>query len=503
MKRALCFISAAFFVLTLAAAGTPKRGMVVFRFDDNKSPELWRELHTVFRKHGFNFSVAANPLWAQNPEQIKVMQEMVADGNEIMDHTPNHSHMKIIFKTAEEAKKYESHPGVESRKNNVLYLKTVFNKSYTWNKKLVISIKDNKIVSPDDTVKKHLHTQNFIVFPDGKIYGVNVKNKEYTICSAWGDPCRIADGENIEVIRSDRFGVQTSDDGLRLLAAVSVAMFEKFRLPRPECIVVAGGWGCFPHQTSLNRIYGKEFGYTCGTAVNYWFGVYDRPDPENERFAFSCEWNSPENYDLPELKKMLSDHIAKNRVVSMISHLWYNRVPGGKDELLKRNDQLLAWLKKKKIPVMTMSQAAKLLFDGNADRKYNVVPDPENDLDEDGRADGYEVVENTEFSGKSISRKSPGTLFMIKKLSGVSAGKNTISCKVYADPGTKLTLKTAVYKKNFPALERKLPVMEKFVKSSGEVVSFDLNIPKSSPAVDIELSTSGATRIMSVKMIAE
>ena len=40
MKRALCFIFAAFFVLTPAAAGTPKRGMVVFRFDDNKSPEL-------------------------------------------------------------------------------------------------------------------------------------------------------------------------------------------------------------------------------------------------------------------------------------------------------------------------------------------------------------------------------------------------------------------------------------------------------------------------------
>ena len=336
-------------------------GIVVFRFDDNKPVELWKELNLIFRKHGYNFSLAVSPL-KLTEKQAKVLKELQSEGNEIMDHTPTHSNMKISFPSVKEAEKYADHPGVECRINNVLCLKLAFDPNYRWNRKLKITVKDGKIISPDEKVKKELKNQNYLVFPDGKICGVKEKNGVYTICSAWDHPCKVADAENIEVIRSDRYGVQTTDDGLRLLAEISKEKFEVLGLGKPKCYVVAGGWGCYPNKENLWRVFGREYGYTCGTAVNRNFGVYGKSYSESDSFAIACSWNSPENRSVEELKKMITDYMEKNCMIPVLSHLWYQKVPGGKDELLKRYDELLGFLKEKNITVLTMSQAAEKVY---------------------------------------------------------------------------------------------------------------------------------------------
>ena len=495
MKKLFFTLIAAAMFFTLSA-DTPKRGIVVFRFDDNKSGELWRELNGVFRKHGFNFSLAVCPLSLKtDSDQAKALKELQSVGNEIMDHTPTHSNMKISFSNSVEAEKYALHPGVDHIEKSVVCLKLVFDPDYPHNKELDITVKDNRIISPDDEVKKHLRGQNYLVFPDGKIYGVDFRNGIYTICSAWGTACKVKDTENIRVIRSDRFGVQTSDDGLRLLAEVSKREFERLQLDRPTCYVVAGGWGCYPHQKSLMRVFGREYGYTCGTAVNYWFGVYDRPDRESGRFALACEWNSPENRSVDEMKKMIADYMAKNRVVPIISHLWFNRVPGGKTELLRRYDELLAFLKQKNIPVMTMSQAAEVLYDGKADKSYNVMPRLDVDLDGDGYPDGYEKVSGVKASGGKLFRADAGKLFEINKLTGITPGKNLFSCRVNGAEGTEITLETTLYKASYPVPERKLAPLKKIVKKSGEIITFELDIPASSPGTGLKMFSSQPVEI--------
>ena len=75
------------------------------------------------------------------------------------------------------------------------------------------------------------------------------------------------------------------------------------------------------------------------------------------------------------MKTLIADFTAKHRVMMMLSHMAAYRVPGGFRNFLKRYDELLKWVREKKIPVHTVSGWSRKLY-GEKERapQFNIMP---------------------------------------------------------------------------------------------------------------------------------
>ena len=484
-------------LLPLRAAPVPKQGAVAFRFDDNKTVDVLQQLNAVFQKHNAPISYAVNitrpvPAAVNDQEHIAVLKEIVRNGGEIMDHSPTHSCMQIIFPTPSDAEAVKNDPGVDHVEGNTAFLKYHFNEKYSRNKPMTVAIKGNQLLIPSDAVKMALRNEDFLVFPNGTVYGVHCTNGVYTLCSSYGRQIIVPDGENINVIRTDRWGLQVTDDALRLLARTSRVYFQKAGLPTPKVFIEPGGWGIFPSGAQLARIYGKEFGYIAGDAYNRWYGVYSRPDLASARFSLSPDWDSLERLDVSAAKKHIADLIAKHRVNIFISHLWFHNVPGGRDEFFRRHDELLAWLRAKNIPILTVSQCAERLFDQPADPEFNLMPPLTNDLDEDGVPDGYELSQDTELKNNALHREQTGEVFTIRRLSGIEPGINSFSCKITAPAGTLVTVRIGIYRENnSDKVDQWLPDLQFTPKETTELLTQTFSVPEWCPAIDVICTVKG------------
>lgn len=428
MRKTLGTAAAAviFGMMLQGFAATPKTGGIAFRFDDNQPIERWQKMAAVFEKHGFRFCMAINALGASGktgyPEQLA---KMAKNGYEVMDHTPEHTVIKLTMPSREAAESLAKEEYVHHVSGNTVYFKFLFDKNHSSCRPWTIAV-DGKKVTVTEGKWDRSDVSRYVVFPDGTIYLFAMHGSQPVLLNQFGeDKVNLPKTEGVKVVIASRNAFRIDDRALAEVAKRSRDLFQKMNLPAPRTFVTPGGWGLYPSVEQVACVYGKQFGYAAGDVFDpNWSSTYSgRPF---HRFSMSPFWNSLENLDVEKEKRVFADLLAKNYVIPVISHMWLHNLNNDFDKLLQRYDEFLAWVKAKQIPVRNMAEWADLLYDGKSDPAWNIFPSLTRDLNEDGRPDGYNdigkeaTLKNGELSGKGI-------LFYINSLSGFTPGKNTLS----------------------------------------------------------------------------
>ena len=425
MNTRLLALAAMVTAATVFGAGTPKKGGIAFRFDDNQPIENWKRMAAVFEKHGLRFSMGICPLEAsRNPEYAALLSDMARRGYEIMDHTPEHTVVKMTMDTPEAAQQLSGADFVNCVKDRTVYFKFRFNPSHPSCKPWVIGVKNGHEVTMEDGSWNDSDVSRYVVFPDGRIFLFAKHGEKPVLCNQYGEnDVQLPDMSGVKVTVANRDAFEIDDRALELLLQRSRDLFAKMGVPAPRTYVVAGGWGLYPSPEQLERTCGRKFGYASGTAFDAeWSSTYS--GRQLDRFAMSAYWNSLESFTVEQEKKLFADLLAKNYVIPVISHMWLHGVNNDFNELLRRNDEFLAWVKEKGILVKNHAEWADILYGNPADPQYNIFPSLACDLNDDQIPDGYDIKGGTPVKDGVISGK--GELFYISSLSGFSAGRNIL-----------------------------------------------------------------------------
>ena len=395
MRKTLWTAAAAvmFGILFQGSAATPKVAGIAFRFDDNQPIERWQKMAAVFEKHGYRFSMAINSLKAsKDPAYAEFLSKMAKKGYEVMDHTPEHTVIKLTMPSREEAEKLAKEDYVHHVSGNTVYFKFLFDKNHPSCRPWTISVADGKKVTVTEGKWDRSDASRYVVFPDGTIYLFALHGEQPVLLNQFGeDKVNLPKMDNVKVTIASRNAFRIDDRALAQVAGQSRDLFRKMNLPAPRTFVTPGGWGLYPSVEQVSRVYGKQFGYTAGDVFNpNWSSTYSgRPF---HRFSMSPYWNSLENLDVEKEKKAFADLLAKNTVIPVISHMWLHNLNNDFDKLLQRYDEFLAWVKEEKIPVRNMAEWADVLYDGKSDPAWNIFPSLACDRNKDGRPDGYDVI---------------------------------------------------------------------------------------------------------------
>lgn len=421
------------------AEATPKVGGIAFRFDDNQPIERWQKMAAVFEKHGFRFCMSINALDASRKAGYpEFLAKMAKNGYEVMDHTPEHTIVKLALPTQEAAEKLAKEEYVHHVAGNVVYFNFLFDKTHPSCRPWTISVDGKKVTVIDGKWDKS-DVSRYIVFPDGTIYLFALHGKQPVLLNQFGeDKVNLPKTENVKVVIASRNAFQVDDRALAQIAKRSRELFLEMKLPAPRTFVTPGGWGLYPPVEQVSRVYGKQFNYAAGDVFEpNWSSTYS--GRSFHRFCMSPFWNSLENLDVEKEKKVFANLLAKNYVIPVISHMWLHNLNNDFDKLLQRYDEFLAWVKAKQIPVHNMAEWADILYDGKSDPAWNIFPSLTRDLNEDNCPDGYDnigkdaTLKNGELSGTGIC-------FYISSLSGFTPGKNTLSLEGKSLNGKKTKL---------------------------------------------------------------
>lgn len=429
MKRFMMFLGTALLATQLCNGGEalqPKRGGICFRFDDNQPIERWQKMAQVFEKHGFRFSMAINSLQASKQAGYgELLADMAKRGYEVMDHTPEHTVITLTMDSPEEAAVFAKADFVEKVQGAKLFFKFIYNEKHP-STSLKISITQGKKIQvlAGNPINQNDYSK-YLVFPNGEIYLLAKNNADSVLYSKHGENnVNLADIAEVEVKMATRNAFRVDDRALALVAQRSKALFAKMGVPAPKTFITPGGWGLFPPADQLQRVYGQQFGYAAGDQFYpRWAGSYS--GKQIDRFRMSPYWNSLETNTVEREKALFADLLAKNYVIPVISHMWLHGVKD-LDELLQRNDEFLAWVKEKNIPVKNYAQWADELFGGKVDPTSNVFPALTTDLNDDGMPDGYNLDKTATWDKEKCLLSGKGSLFYISALGGIESGKNVV-----------------------------------------------------------------------------
>ena len=410
-----------------------KEGGLGFRFDDNQTAAKWRDMATVFEKHGFPLMMSLNygTLLSAPPELVAEIRRCAAAGHEVMDHTPCHALYRYRPVHPETLETLRNHPAVDHVAGGTVFFRYVVRPEHPTEE--YTGTVDGNVLKVSPETAKLLQKEWVIYSPERKTAFMTAKSGEnFELRSFW-------DERNVDLGKCGEFRFQIlrrfwdfgiHPDALQVLAEGTRAAAEQLNLPRPVTWIQPGGREPIIFAEDVREVYGREFGYSsAATYQNAAYKVYNEPDPERCRYAmqwgnFSLEKNTP-----AELKKRIADQVAKHYVLFGSSHMIVSQVPGGWEEYLQRHDELLEWCRKTGIPVRTQREWARRLYDPatKLDRAAEVMPALTLDRDGDGCPDGYDLGEDVIVRDGVLERRSPGRMFTVTRLSGMEKGTNRFS----------------------------------------------------------------------------
>ena len=425
MKKMMSLLLAAAFTGVVSGATNPEKAGICFRFDDNQPPERWQKMAEIFEKHGYRFSMAINSeKAAADPAYAKLLSDMAARGYEVMDHTPEHTIIKLTLPRAEVANALAKEDYVDYVHDRTVFFKFRFDRSDPGNREMVLSFDGNRILNGKESGLKQDDISRYLVFPDGSIYMIAPNKDEFKLLSKHcEDNVNLPKQENVKTILASRNAFQIDDRALEQIARRTQELHKKMNLPAPKTFITPGGWGLFPAAEQIQRVYGRQFQYSAGDAYYpEWGNCFS--GNQLDRYRMSPYWNSLETNDVSREKKLFADLLATNHVIPVISHMWLHGVNNNFEELLRRNDEFLAWVKAKKIPVKNYAEWAEILYNPSKDRSWNLFPQFDCDLNEDGIPDGFSLDKNSSVKDGVLTGK--GGLFYIRSLAGFTQGRNVI-----------------------------------------------------------------------------
>lgn len=466
-----------------AAAVSANADAVSFRYDDNQSVEIWQTLADVFRKHDARFGLSLIPcsFGADNAEWRKLICQLESEGFEIYDHTPQHNTLSMrLPEDSPLLKELANAPFVDHINGNKVCLKYYVGSS-TVIKTVKIDIRNkNQILCK--TPGAEIAHRAMLDFNGKQYYAV--KNKDILqLYSIWGENnIEMPDTNDVEV-KVLKHAFRPYPGAMDFLVKQSQEGFRKIGLKKMPKVWIGPG-GLYPHfETEGLREVLLKYGYV-SASTSFFASPKGFNDPDWERNRFAMRWGTfnLENMNLQLSKRLIAMTTACNRVAIASSHVKPAR-SGKLKEYAALHDQLLAWLKKNNIKVMTQSELAMYLRDHKIDPDKNIMPAFSRDIDEDGRPDGYVFSRKTTFANGAVRLTSKGNLLEIKQLCGLPEGK----VKFTADwSGTFDGKINFVFHSSKAKLgEQTLPVA--FTNSPGVKSEFEFDIPKGTSALHFSI----------------
>ena len=444
MKTAMLFSAALAAATCAGASGSAKMAGFAMRLDDNHSPVQWREVASIFEEQGMraSFAVISGKL---SDEQGRCLADLAARGHEMMDHTPQHAMFRITYPDDRMFAAAKGAPWVAETDpaNRTIYCKPELDFSHKSVFRFRGAIRGGELVGVESALAKRLtFSRKFFDLSTGKGYGISkIDGERRFLLDFWRRPVT-EDVSEREFTFFDQAAITTSKDLRRAQAALTRYHFDRFGIPRPTMWIQPGGWEAFLDWRRLKEVYGDEFGYIGGDAVvggSHWNGCFCDPEPVRGRWSFKPRFGYfDEAVTLGEVKRQVADSVALGRSFIFISHMSARRLAGGWDEWLRSTREFAVWLRTAKIPVMTVSQLNRYVFDGTFSAD-NVFPSLRTDRDGDGNPDGVKLEKGAgcDLAAGTV-RLGKEQRVLVDGLCGLARGANELSFTAVGEPGTKV-----------------------------------------------------------------
>lgn len=477
------------------AAPVRRNAGICFRFDDNQPLQNWKAIGELFEKHGFRMSLA---IVSQDlsREAAETLRELSRKGHTLLDHLPNHAVYHLRAHTQQEFEAFSKLPIVDhvDPKSRTLYFKYELDANHPGRKPFRGEIRNGELIGYPESLSRHLGFTRKVLIPStGKVYGILIRDGKKMMHSFWWETIDIPDtnGPTDMVLLPFNSAIQPPDALLRFLAERTRENFRSAGLPLPRTWAQPGGWECFVEPERIARIYGREFGYLCGSCVPHATAqtcCYNEPDPAIQRFCMRPDSTSPDNRGtFAEMKKRIADAVARHVPTVFLSHLQIRRFPGGREAFFRGYDELLAWVKQHNIPVKTHEQWAVELYDHPSLPLEEVMPPLTVDRNGDGIPDGYDLKNGAKSDLRTgrVSLPAGGRL-QITNLGGIDRGPGRFSVEVKGPAGALVTIEFRYMIRNGkPSAERKTFRLK---GNSWESCSGTLSVPSGAVTLHYTLS---------------
>jgi FlgD Ig-like domain len=378
-----------------AQSANQEIGGVYFRIDDVQPMNLWKDYSAVFQKYGLNFCFALNlGKLVDSSGYQQMIKEFQAEGNEMMDHTPDHSTAWI---TVQDTLAYLEKSGIDHIYGgdtvclSIDYVDTTV--SYGEG---LIDLIGHQIISlnpkefDDYPTIRNIYIGSIPphIFTIYNIRGNITGGDTAFIKTIWNEPVNLPKALNVEYHKLTPDRIYLSDSAFALLAERTLSLCDSFGIERPYTWIEPGG--AFPNPTAnqVVRVLANELGYTsAATSPDPALKSYGECYPTFRRYSMGWNDFSLEDFPASQAESIIADKVAKHYVVADRGHF---TPPDGWSNYLGRLDSLLDWLKQCGILVKTQTQWAHLLYDTPPDSSINIFPPMNVDLDHNGVPDGYD-----------------------------------------------------------------------------------------------------------------
>ena len=453
-----------------------------FRFDDNLTADIYRQLGDVFRKNNVRFSMSLIPLQPQMQEKkwCEVIRALEKDGFEIMDHTPSHNTLSLPLEKGDPLWKLADKSFTDHMSDRRVYFKYDPGES-TYSPVFNVKIREKNKISGN----KLLKVRSLLKIKDRFYYVYTaLGNGEFQLRSIWSENnVVLPDGDNVPVqICYPAFSPVPG--AFEYMIKVSREKFRQIGLKTtPRILIQPGGFYPVMGRRALAKVLNEQ-GFVSGTGVPSGYKGFGEPDFALSRFSMNWGDFNLESMNLEREKTKIADAVACHRVAIGSSHV---RVPKDKlQEYMLLHDRLLRWMAEKNIKVCTQSVASEILSSTAIDRKADILPDLACDLDGNGRPDGWFAAPGVKFEKKSILISDKGQVLWIRSLCGLPRGKVRLVIE-HENLG-----KAAVKIRFFNSVKKACGIRIIKLQSSGRKKdTFELDIPADCAALDFDIQKSG------------
>ncbi|MBQ6136633.1 MAG: hypothetical protein IJI73_04595 [Kiritimatiellae bacterium] len=353
-----------FLAIALALASAPLAfagPAFTMRIDDNHSASDWLRVADIFERRGVKVSFAVVPA-ALSEEQGRCLKKLSDRGHLIMDHLPNHAFYKATYHDRAAFDRVKSKPFVQEadEKEMKVLFKCEVDPAHPENRRFRAGVKGGILTFADPSAKKIVYCRFVGLKGRDGVYGLKPKGDAFEVLDMWKRPlAEKIDMDDCEVVVYSPAATQPCDDVLRELAGISRERFDHFGLPRPTIWVRPGGWEPGVDWKSLERVYGREFGYigadshvNARQGENRWSTGYDK-------MVF---FDQGKDYTPEGLVDEIQKSLAAGKHHVRLSHMWAMNLSGGMKEWFEKTDRFAGLLADRKVPTQTMAELLEARF---------------------------------------------------------------------------------------------------------------------------------------------
>lgn len=450
----LCFFLLNLSLSLRAQVVRSKQAGVCFRFDDFQDTLKLQRVNDIFKKHGLNYTYAANlssiEIYGQE-SHWNVLKKMAADGNEIADQTPNDHSQFFETKTLAVAKEYEGKAGIDhiyEAKNRVC-LKVKLLKNTGFGDEGKVRLSGDMVISNSagefswqKLSSKHTATHFYLpasnkVFIITRISNANSGNADTVwVESLWREPVDLGMVNNADYKKLSQYDLQIEESGFEHMMFFSAGLFLKHQLPAPSTFIHPGGAIPYHSMEYVNKVL-TPLGYTNGATYPIRENtIFDYNLNGSKQFNLQGEEFTPESHSFTEMKKIIAGKYACHYVAISINHFGGYPTWNNFDGMINNLDSLLGWIKTNNIPVKTYKQWNDFLLKEFFDPTQDIFPKLQSDLDKDNLPDGCQILNGATLektggvsysNNYCISANTTGLILSIGELGALTKGKNTFS----------------------------------------------------------------------------